>query len=141
MSTDDKYVLTPEKALELLERAVKERGEDYVYDEQIRGISGLGVEDELCHYLNEDGSPSCIVGYALSYLAEELDATGIVDQLLAADQSIPVPTPRGLHFEEITIPTPALDLLSYVQSVQDHGEPWGEALKIGYAYKVEYLDD
>ena len=48
-----------------LERAVEERGADFVYPEEWR-------ETRMCRYRLPDGRPGCIVGLAMSYLMPDV---------------------------------------------------------------------
>lgn len=108
VSADQSHVITA-----LLD-AVKEKGEDYIYDS--------GVADN-CHYLTyaddaftEPTGPSCIVGYALlnSGLAT-LDSLREMEGTTAINVA-----PWGTD-DEVSI------ALNEAQVAQDMGEPWGDA--------------
>lgn len=117
--------LTIAEATELMERAVTEKGPDYLYTIP----EGIGS----CSYFDTKGRPSCIVGHVLSYKG------------LGADDLIcPVLYPYGeaylanyntgssvtkLYLEGILdAPYEVIDALSAAQGFQDTGKTWGEAL-------------
>ncbi|WP_037355444.1 hypothetical protein [Amycolatopsis orientalis] len=106
------------KALELLERAVKEKGADYLYPRTY--TAGLPV----CAY-ERNGKPSCLVGTALSYTGvtveqlREMDAAGYASfARLYMDDRLPV---------ELT--DDAVDVFQAAQTAQDIGDIWGTALE------------
>jgi hypothetical protein len=86
----------------LLEQAVAERGEDYVYDRH-----------KGCYYFI-DGEPGCIVGLVATYLG--LGPGDLVEHHGAAQQEAIHATPWAKH------------LLTVAQGQQDFGRPWGAAL-------------
>lgn len=56
-----------------LERAVEERGADFVYPEEWRETKiRHDTEIHLCRYRLPDGRPGCIVGLAMSYLMPDV---------------------------------------------------------------------
>jgi hypothetical protein len=109
--------LTLEKAIELVEQAIADRGEDYVYERP---------EDvEECQYVHGD-EPGCIVGYILHAAGVDLgtlhDNEGIwasfvtnnlaMQNVLAADYGVAC-------------------FLDSIQGEQDRGKTWGQALAYG----------
>lgn len=131
--TETPTLLDFETVLARVEAVVAERP-DYV--NAVPATKGYS-EYKTCFYFNPDGSPSCIVGQAL---ASELAAAGVrhgrssnthgVLQLLARDVTIPL-TEKAVRF------------LWRLQSQQDLGATWGDAL--AYAKRDlaqnEHLDD
>ena len=84
--------LTDEEAVALLQRAVEEKGADYVYEHPTYTDPETNeeVEDSTCFYFDPGaGTPSCIVGHVLAYKGvtmEEIDgdnADTTVDNLFA----------------------------------------------------------
>jgi hypothetical protein len=109
--------ITLDEAKELLARAVKEKGENYVYEP----LTNMGRSQ--CAYFNpEDGCPSCMVGYVLSYKGvtyEALDATGSV-----------VTEVQDLVEEgHLKVDNETLALLTVAQVEQDQGQTWSRALE------------
>jgi hypothetical protein len=121
--------ITLDEAKELLGRAVKEKGEDYVYEPLREGGRPHGRPQ--CAYFNpEDGCPSCMVGYVLSYKGvtyESLDATGSV-----------VTEVQDLVEEgHLQVDNETLALLTVAQVEQDQGQTWGRALEEALATYAE----
>jgi hypothetical protein len=112
--------ITYDMAVAALEAAVEEKGADYVYPESEK------VED-TCQYLNEDGSPSCIVGNALMRLGvtrlprHGTGSPSAYTLLVATDYG---PEPVALADERTA------RLFEWAQHVQDDGTPWGEAVRL-----------
>lgn len=107
--TTQPITITADEARELLQRAVNEKGADYVYPERFN-----------CRYFNEDGGPSCIVGHVLDYKGLTLDDVPGVENTAA------LLTIRGdgvIKCDDLTSRA-----LQEAQNVQDCGEPWGYAL-------------
>lgn len=98
-------------ALGLLFRAVEEKGEDFVY-------TPLGVDehgDSQCKYF-EHGQPSCIVGHVLDYMGIDSVREGLGASFALRE--------LGIEVDAAT-----QHLLDEVQTQQDGGMPWGEALR------------
>jgi len=117
--TTTKITLTYDEAVSLLERAVAEKGADYVYPRAHR-LAG-------CVYFEEETkAPSCIVGHVLAYkgvdpepFIEDVNLNGdTVDSLLSDDED-----PGFVNTDGRT-----KSLLSWVQHIQDNGKPWGDAV-------------
>jgi hypothetical protein len=105
-----------EEALSLLERAVKERGEDYVYHR------AYGA----CWYFLH-GQPSCGVGLVLSWLGVKPEQ--------AREKAGATITLADLRNKRILDASPsATALLLRFQYWQDQGRPWGTALASARAY-------
>jgi hypothetical protein len=116
MDTITPLEISYDEALELLDRAVAERGEDYVYD-------------GACEYFqcDADNQPGCIVGHVLAYKGmdpELLDKLGLNSTKLAyvADKS-----------EVLKLDIKTKVLLDEVQNRQDTGIPWGKAVSTSRA--------
>ena len=101
--------LTKARALELMREVVAEYGENYVYPT----VGGV------CRYVDDGGSPSCLVGHVLHRFGvplkdierhEDSDAATVARILTNA-------TPR------------AQDVLREAQGHQDRGSLWGVALR------------
>lgn len=101
-------VLTVAGARSLLERAISERGEAYVYTPPA-GVDGFA-------YFDGDGTPSCLIGHVLHYL-------GFVPG------DVPEGTNVWLGMRDL-FPAAAgvMEGLDAAQAAQDEGEPWGSAL-------------
>lgn len=112
--------LTPEQAVRLLERAVAERGKDYVYRAEERKEAEARDGDPAaiaCSYAEPDGSPSCMVGLALSYVGANpviMEDIGGWAMGVLPDLGVALGTARV--FQE-------------AQSAQDMGKTWGVALE------------
>lgn len=100
--------LTPERTLELLRRAVAEKGADHVYPRAKR----YGK----CLYREPDGSPSCIVGHVLIWAG--VDPAQLVEGFSAWRQMKTL----GVTDERVRL---ALDA---AQMNQDRGATWGAVL-------------
>lgn len=103
--------LTYKEAVELLDRAVAERGEDYVYPDEER----TWVED--CRYFF-DGHPSCIIGHVLAYKG------------IGAEQARDCEgTDAGVVISKFFEPETDVKLLFLrAQGMQDRRYPWGHAV-------------
>lgn len=125
--------LNYDKALELLERAVDEKGVDYVYDPPrfpettVAGVLTTMSQPE-CAYFDPDGQPSCIVGYVLSYLGIDADTVNRAGANIGFN-------PEGLfdHLRahgdiDYGLDHDANVLLRLAQTEQDGGQPWGAAV-------------
>ena len=128
------------EAEELLERAVTEKGADYVY----------GKRGGACNY-ERDGAPSCIVGHVLSYLGltvEQLATLDNPDKFYVNECGYPVSADTGitdiaqLLASELGIDLtfPAAELLQNAQFDQDNGVPWGTAVVLAKDAVGQYRD-
>lgn len=102
------------EALELLERAAQEKGEDHVYP---RGpMNG-------CFYA-VGGKPGCIVGHVLSYLDVSPE-----DMAAIEGWGICQPEPRNwLSRRGVKFTRDAITALSQAQGAQDLGATWRGAV-------------
>lgn len=101
-----------EQALELLNRAVAEKGEDFI------------ITDGVCQYFYPDsGTPCCIVGHAISYLGYTFDDVRGFNQ--EADVAV-LDSELGLG-----LTSQAHDLWRNAQISQDQGRSWGYAVTRG----------
>ena len=109
---------TAEDVMASMERAVKERGADYVY----KAPAGVGE----CVYVAPDGTPSCIVGWVVNDLAP-----GQLSRLKGADEEY-----GGTAADQLTngfLPSDfwterAANLAIEVQNDQDGYMHWGKAV-------------
>ena len=124
--------VTPAKAVELVEQAVARRGNDYVYPEDWKN-----PETNRCRYLNEDGTPACIVGdifaaegwfwgQAETVIHSEVNYSSMRDLLTLLGK-------EGELSENV------IDVLEAAQSAQDHGDTWGTALTKAERKHEEFL--
>lgn len=102
--------------LALLDRAVAERGEDFVYNGTFDKLSVGG-----CYYRLPDNTPACIAGLVVSYVDPELVLT---ENVVINETSTPHLQPARL-FELFS--RDALDVLRVAQAEQDQRRSWGEA--------------
>jgi len=132
--------LTKNVVLDLLERAVNEKGADYI---DPNASDGLGS----CAYADMEGNPLCIVGHVLSYAGMELTPGVLVDPQEAGmyyDEdydkerlaNYAFGTGRGVGMlyandDDVILPATdwdVIDILAVAQKVQDNGKSWGAAL-------------
>jgi hypothetical protein len=106
-------------AKNLIEKAIADKGEDYVYPRAVLAAEGM----KACEYFEPDETtgavvPSCIVGYALAYIGVEAEDLGnenggtVWDMVTEADLAIDID---------------AANFWMNVQQLQDRGVPWGQA--------------
>lgn len=114
----DKLNLTYTDALRYLEKAVAEKGEDYVYPSYQEGCEYFESV-----YGSNTGQPSCIVGHVLSYngvtredLGGGLNSSGVL--------TLNSQHPNGV----LDVDDATEDLLVFAQRFQDNGMPWGQAV-------------
>lgn len=106
--------------MSLLERAVAEKGADYVYE-----------RDEVgrCAYFNQDGSPSCLVGHILHYKGVTIDdlkdSRAWREDGMNANASVAALIDSGV----LDAPYSAATLLRNAQINQDSGFEWGRAVE------------
>lgn len=133
--------ITLDEAKELLARAVKEKGEDYVYVPLREGGRPNGRPQ--CAYFNEeDRCPSCMVGYVLSY-------KGVTYERLDATNSVVTEVQDLVEEGHLKVDNHTLALLTVAQVEQDQGQTWGRALEEALAtyeesaeaYETEGRDD
>lgn len=98
------------QALVFLEKAVAEKGPDYVYLRKDYYSEDTGG----CVYF-DGGAPSCIVGHVLSYMGFDSAPEGRTAS-------------QALRTKAIKADQRTQDLLDSVQESQDSGVPWGESV-------------
>lgn len=111
--------LTVDDALNLLQIAVDERGEEYVYRADERDLNG----NVSCDYAESDGSPSCLIGLALSVIGVDPTWLSVGEDLGWAGCGIEV---LG---DDLGLPRKVSDVFSAAQIAQDTGSTWGTALE------------
>lgn len=151
-ATNTTRTLTPlklnrERVIAFLRRAIKERGESYVYEQ-------TSVGGPACAYVR-DGHASCLVGYVLNYAKPQLlpliaewersDTDNDAD-----DRTLEDPPAYGTGFSElatalsnsgeIEFTSAAYQILQEVQAQQDAGTEWGVALDRAIASAERYAD-
>lgn len=120
-------------------RAIVQGREDYVYVPAF-GKVDPNPWDNTCTYTTQDGAPSCIVGHVIAVEFPDLLPAIRKEEWYYVDRADPEDTEHEPLTEgvgslsqtfSVTIDwePKALALLSYVQSQQDVGTPWGEALE------------
>ena len=108
--------ITRENFTASLERAVAERGEDFVYPE------AWMTSANACQYSLRDGTPACIIGLALSYIDP-----GIVPGSGEFGSS-------DAGMEELGVEDDVLIIAARAAQIrQDRGYTWGRSLD---AYKA-----
>ena len=120
-TTTVKPVITEEEFTVAIEKAVADKGEDYVYN----------VPDDAkksCVYVY-GGQPSCLIGQALANMGLPLDSRW--DDLSSSSAS---------HILRLFFDTPdtVIHAATRAQNTQDRMETWGEALK---EYKLALKDE
>ena len=128
--------LSYEDACTFLDKAIADKGEDYVYEPPIKHNFG---NTESCRYFDQEAQPSCIVGHVLSHMGvgpfpfdSVINSRG-VSQLVAGVSDFGGP----IELEDIPLPlyanqinaSPTYLLLARAQSYQDQGCPWGLAVQ------------
>jgi hypothetical protein len=108
--------LTYNRAVELLERAVQEKGADYAMPKNEDGGGVVG-----CVYFDEKTKkPSCLVGHALAYDGFTYEDLGVNNR-----RAISCVGPE--LYDRLADRTRRL--LVHVQDDQDNGATWGSALE------------
>jgi hypothetical protein len=108
----DAVEITLDEAKELLGRAVKEKGADFVY----QPITDMGRTQ--CAYFNpSDKAPSCMVGYVLSY-------KGLTYERLETTNSVVTEVQELVEEGHIKVDNETLALLTVAQVEQDQGQTW-----------------
>jgi hypothetical protein len=107
------FSLNYKEAVELLNRAVAEKGEDFVYP-----ANRSDPNTPACVYFAE-GAPSCIIGHVLAY-------KGVPAEKMEGDPINAAPV-VSLHIAQ---DDSTACLLIDAQINQDAGIPWGEAVAL-----------
>lgn len=108
------------EVIELLNRAVAERGEYYAYPESDKRSDPSNLSSEpVCQYRIDD-VPACIVGLVISYTHPDIRLREFNGAQVA------------MRVAEISndFTSGAASLLSEVQFHQDSGSPWGVAVAV-----------
>lgn len=109
-------LINKDNVMNLLQRAVDEKGADY--------IDPHYGEDRGCIYFEDAKTPCCIVGHVLSYVDETAG-----ERILDAEANAETITHLPKYFLDM-IEDEALHVLRRAQSMQDAGKPWGVALEV-----------
>jgi hypothetical protein len=122
------------RILELLKKAVDEKGADYVYPKQAR------PDGNSCVYVHKR-KPSCIAGHVFHALGVPLKTLSKLEGNSVAGVLDPKQWPAGVRVKVELTPA-AKETLGDAQSHQDNGYPWGEALaKVQGEYGYEGVPD
>lgn len=117
-------VLTKNAITEALNKAVEEKGGDYIYitpdGYQAYPESGLS-----CRYSDHDGNPSCIVGFVVAALDPEGFAK-LAQHEESEGESFGVDLIDEYDFAKFEA-YETISALQAAQSVQDDGMPWSYA--------------
>lgn len=108
--------LTRDEALTALNSIVEEKGQDYVYPESEKNENGS------CHYRTDHGEgtePSCIIANLIVKVGGDLSRVTEYQH-------------AGMALREagITVSTATEETLVQVQSYQDNGARWSEAVSM-----------
>jgi hypothetical protein len=127
MSLNELEPIDALRAVELLEKAVAERGEEWVYQrvhDPLYDFCGDGV----CLYVNE-GQPSCLVGMALVL-------HGVPVQRLEEINRVGAGALHD-HFAEV-VAASAAEVFREAQTAQDSGATWGDALSAARSRAADF---
>lgn len=116
-------VIDAARAVELLEKAVAERGEQYVYAKVFDASAPEWSVPHgyVCVYVDPaDGQPSCMVGLALSL------AGVTTEELLNVNDTSAASLPGERLSVEVS--PAAATVFENAQQMQDMGATWGNAL-------------
>lgn len=118
------------EAFKLAQRAVADKGEDYVYDTYCGH----------CVNFEETGAPSCIVGHILSYKGMTLAALRSFQEQ-RAEVELNYNT-SGIYtladVGAVKLTRKAYEFLRRLQTKQDIGAPWGIALRLAAERAEQY---
>lgn len=144
--------ITKKRAITLMERAVVERGEDWVFPTDVAPmgcfyvltdetwndcLSNLAVdedENDLPRHLNgiQSGSPACLVGLALSF-EDFIEVIPVHDKIMRTLSRFNYDSVSHVakHLEEegIILTPKAVEVFEAAQQAQDAGDRWGLALE------------
>lgn len=124
-------MITKEEVIADITAIVAEKGADYVYTADPKTLTTASLRpfdgedgDPLptCYYRQYDGTPGCIVG---QYIAKK-NPSAIVDEGISASNAV---NQAQLHIED-----GGLIFLNRLQSFQDSGCSWGDALNQALSY-------
>lgn len=120
--------ITFDSAVAALHKAVASKPEGYIYTNprgDQAGATSYGGPTVSCDYFTEEGEPSCAVGFVLSEHGVSSDV--IRDRGLSGHFAQNLLSSLR-HDIQLEIDDRTITLLSHVQSEQDRGVPWGEAV-------------
>ncbi len=143
MSTSTATLLRYDDVLERTKKAIQGR-EDYVNltyytaEEAVAaGDAELGRSEKECRYLEPDNAPSCLVGAA--FYQEILDA-GITFGSEVNTTGVGTLFQEAL-WDRFQLTERAHSFLTRVQTWQDTGETWGDAVRLAEEVFADYGDD
>lgn len=111
--------ITRENFTAAITKAVEARGQDYHYPFEEKLFSEQGPEfGASCQYKREDGSPSCIIGYALHLINPEL----------VPERGEPIAASDLLNRLGV-VDSYLMKAAEAAQYDQDNGTSWGRALQ------------
>ena len=125
MTTATRTSISYEEASELIDRAIAERGEDFVYQDSC-------VYETL-------GDPSCMVGRVLAKAGVPIETLRMMDMVdkwspvneygerIYTTTDFATVVQSGKFSNAFTVDNGALELLHEAQVRQDNRDPWGEA--------------
>lgn len=127
MNSITRTVIGEALGIELLARAVEEKGRDY--------IDPASDTSDGCIYRKDDGTPGCIVGHVFSYL-------GILDEIVDGERASRAPGTgtagnndvQVMHLTDNFLTGGGVYFLEIAQSEQDAGISWGGALDRVHQY-------
>lgn len=117
------------RALELVDQAIKEKGEDYVYTNDQGQTASSETLISCFNWHETDGKmvPGCVVGDALHRAGVRLTE---MSKSMAAGDLV-----EALFMDEVAhITDMAMVFFSRIQNAQDAGSTWGEAQAKAISY-------
>ena len=119
-------IIDRERAVELLRKQVEAKGTDYEYE----APASIG----RCVYFDNDGCPSCVVGYVLADLGVTLGGVHEIgrDPGSPSDSGNQIAI-SAVNVDGVQLTSGARHVLATAQRAQDNGQPWGEALNLAVA--------
>lgn len=110
-------VVTYNQVATLLREIVAEYGPDTTYEQRARALGQTHYEQGIGCVYRIDGNPACIIGVLLDRLGIEVPHHRNTFQITTFAREV-------MDIDSLT-----LSLMSSVQSAQDSGQSWGEALR------------
>lgn len=138
--------LTTENVLDLLEKAVEDRGIDYVYPNDQKDPNEYGKEQSVCRYVfrgprGELQGPGCILGHVLATAGVPVKVMAPYDVASNGQTTPGVDLLRNLFQQGLIEYDHNVDtMLEAAQSTQDNGSTWGEAYNSA-RHVVDRLED
>lgn len=128
-------IITIENFTAALEKAVADRGEDYIYPEKTENpaygnskvydqylADDYHVKGGQCVYSTPNGEPACLIGVALHNLGLQVPEYGFVGGASEVLLNEPYELEEGITYL-------IADAADAAQGRQDNGETWGVALQ------------